>query len=309
VADIIVILNPSARSERATRMIEAVRGLGGNVDIRFTTGPGDAQRLAAAAAAEGSRIVVAAGGDGTVGEVANGLAGSATALGVLPLGTMNVFSKELGIPAELSEAWKIVLAGHIREIDLPKANDQYFVQLAGVGLDAQIVQETTWQAKRKYGPLSYVFSAAHVALRTPPRLQLECNGSRIACSFVLVGNGRFYGSKIVLFPEAKMDDRKLDLVVFKDLGFLDIMRYLGGVLFRRHTGLAGVKYIQTSDATIHCDQEVPVELDGEVSGTTPVRFLMDQRLRVVVPLGAGTAPTQTATAGVAANETSENLGE
>jgi len=264
-------------------MIESVRALGGDIDIRFTSAAGDARKIAAAAAAEGAKIVVAAGGDGTVSEVANGLAGSATALGVLPIGTMNVFSKELGLPAVLSEAWNVILKGTSREIDLPLANDLHFVQLAGVGLDAQIVKETTWQAKKKFGPLSYFFSALQVATRPQPRLLVECNGERYHCSFVIVGNGRYYGSKITLFPKARMDDGKLDMLFFKDLGFLDIMRYVFGVLLRTHTGLAGVKYLQTDDATVTSENEVPVELDGELSGATPVRFRTGSRIKVIVP--------------------------
>lgn len=281
-SDTVVILNPSAHSEKAKRAIETIQRLAHRCTVRFTSGLGDARQLAADAARDGARIVVAAGGDGTVNEVANGLANTPAALGVLPIGTMNVFSKELGLPAKLASAWRAIERGFIQEIDLPLANDQHFVQLAGIGLDAQVVKETSWKSKKAFGPLSYLFSAAQIAIRPAPRLRVECDGETHEGSFVLIGNGRYYGAKIVLFPQASLTDGQFDVLIFKHLKFPDIARYLGGVLLGRHTELADVKYLQTSDATISCDEETPVEVDGELFGATPVRVRMQDKLRVVI---------------------------
>ena len=107
---------------------------------------------------EGFERIVAAGGDGTINEVVNGIAGSDAALGLLPMGTMNVFATELGLPSyDLNRCWEIIKAEHTRLIDLPSANGKHFVQLAGVGLDAQVVKETSLALKRNFGPLSYLF--------------------------------------------------------------------------------------------------------------------------------------------------------
>jgi YegS/Rv2252/BmrU family lipid kinase len=278
-----VIMNPSAHSERAQRSLETIRRLASSADLRFTNGPGDARKLAAEAAESGASLVVACGGDGTVGEVANGLAGSSTALGVMPLGTMNVFSKELGIPQELEAAWRVIESGVLREIDLPEANGSHFIQLAGVGLDAQIVKETTWESKKKYGPLSYIISAAGVASRNAPLLKIETDHYDREGAFVLVGNGRFYGAKLVLFPNARPDDGKLDVIVFKNLGYLDIARYIGGVLIGHHTDLSDVEYFQTSELRVSSSSPVPVELDGELFCDVPVQFRTGSRLKVCVP--------------------------
>ena len=122
------------------------------------------------AVAEGFEQIVAAGGDGTIHEVVNGIAGSEAALGLMPMGTMNVFANELGLPAnDLGRCWEIIRAEHTRLIDLPTANGKHFVQLAGVGLDAQVVKETSLTFKRNFGPLSYLISAAQIAGRRPPR--------------------------------------------------------------------------------------------------------------------------------------------
>jgi diacylglycerol kinase (ATP) len=218
-----------------------------------------------------------------VSEVANGLAGTETALGVMPVGTMNVFSKELDIPADLEAAWRVIESGAVREIDLPTANGAHFIQLAGVGLDAQVVKETTWESKRRLGPLSYIISAAQIASRVPPLLRVDTGSAVHEGSFVLIGNGRFYGSKLVLFPNARPDDGKLDVVVFKNLGYLDIARYVGGVLIGHHTDLPDVEYFQASELEVTSAETVPVELDGELHCDTPVRFQTGARLRVCVP--------------------------
>jgi diacylglycerol kinase (ATP) len=283
VPEIAVILNPRARSERASGLVEKIREMTPNARVLLTRSSGDARRLAAECAADGFGIVVAGGGDGTVNEVANGLAGTGATLGVLPLGTMNVFAREHGIPTRLEDAWALIGQGHIREIDLASANGAHFIQLAGIGLDAQVVKETTWESKKAYGPLSYLMSAAQVAARTPPHLLVEANGESFEGSFVLVGNGRYYGAKIAVFPDAKPDDGLLDVLIFKHLSYMDIGRYLSAVLIGQHTAMEDVEYFQTAEARVSSDEEVPVEVDGELSGSLPVTLRVAGRLRVCVP--------------------------
>src|SRR5262245_20624286 len=117
--EIIVILNPAARSERARNVWDRIQSLPG-AKVLPTQAPGDARRLAREAAEAGARSVVAAGGDGTINDVVNGIAGTDTALGVLPVGTMNVFAAELGLPNDLAEAWEVIEAGYTRSIDLAR---------------------------------------------------------------------------------------------------------------------------------------------------------------------------------------------
>ena len=284
--DTLIILNPAARSEKARGTWARIQKLPSAV-TRLTSAPGDARALAAWAVEQGFRAVVAAGGDGTINEVVNGLAGSEVVLGVLPVGTMNVFAAELGLPGDLDRAWQVILAGKTRKIDLARANDQYFVQLAGVGLDAQALQETSWESKRSYGPLSYLVSAAQIAARVPPRLLVEAEGVEREGSFVLVGNGRYYGTRLAFFKDAKIDDGKLDVLIFKNLGYLDIVRYLGTILMGIHTEQKDVEYFQTRRAVVRCDRPVPVEVDGEVVTESPVTFRISSRkLRVFAPAGA-----------------------
>jgi diacylglycerol kinase family enzyme len=139
-----VILNPSARGERARRWTDRLRAMCGEVFFCATARSGEAEEIARQAVAQGYQQVVAAGGDGTIHEVVNGIADSNVALGLMPMGTMNVFANELGLPAnDLGRCWEIIRAEQVRWVDLPTANGRHFAQLAGVGLDAQVVKETS----------------------------------------------------------------------------------------------------------------------------------------------------------------------
>ncbi|HEX8281703.1 MAG TPA: diacylglycerol kinase family protein, partial [Chthoniobacterales bacterium] len=243
-----IILNPAARGERAKRLHARVAALTEGAVLRATSRCGDAECLARTAVAEGFRTVVAAGGDGTVNEVVNGIAGSNAAIGLLPLGTMNVFAMELGLPStDLAKCWDLIREGQTREVDLPSANGKFFAQLAGVGLDAQCVKETSRAFKRSFGPLSYIVSAAQIASRPPPRLRIESEHAVTEeGSFVLVGNGRLYGGPFPFFKQAVIDDGLFDVLVFKRLNYLEMMRYLQDVIFSSQITSPEVEYFQTT---------------------------------------------------------------
>ncbi len=252
-----------------------------------TARAGDAEHLARSAVAQGFDQIVAAGGDGTIHEVVNGLAGSEAALGLIPMGTMNVFAAELGLPPnDLGRCWEIIQAGQTRLIDLPMANEKHFVQLAGVGLDAQVVKETSLTFKRNFGPLSYLVSAAQIAGRRPPRLRIEAEEAVTEeGSFVLVGNGRHYGGPFPFFKHAVIDDGLFDVLVFKQLGYLELIKYLQNVIFTSDITTRDVEYFQTRRLRVSSEEDVPVELDGELVGGCPVEFQMQaRRLKVLAPM-------------------------
>ena len=282
----LVILNPAAHGERARRRRARVEELAGGCLVHATSRRGDAEKLARRAATEGYRTIVAAGGDGTVNEVVNGIAGSKAVLGVLPIGTMNVFATELGLPThDLDLCWNIVQGENTRFVDLPIANRKFFVQLAGVGLDAQVVKETSTKLRRNVGPVSYLVAAAQIAARRPPRLLIESENASInEGSFVLIGNGRLYGGPFPFFKHAVIDDGLFDVVVFKRLGYLEIIKYLQDVIFSSEIRTPEVEYFQTRRLRVESDEPVPVEVDGELVGNCPVEFTVRERsLCVLVP--------------------------
>jgi diacylglycerol kinase (ATP) len=287
VTNTVVILNPTAGTSETVRgWQERMESIVGGSQIWVTSRSGEAAALARRAVKEGFTRIVAGGGDGTVNQVANGLADGNAALGVLPMGTVNVFAMELGLPLHnLELCWDIITAGNTRLVDLPSANGKYFVQLAGVGLDAQVVKETSLAFKRSFGPLSYLISAAQIAARQPPRLFIESKDASTAeGSFVLIGNGRLYGGPFPFFKHASIDDGLFDVVVFKRLGYLEIIKYLQDVVFSSDIAVPEIEYFQTRRLRLTSEQDVPLELDGELAGSCPVEFEIQERaLRVLVP--------------------------
>lgn len=281
-----LILNPSAHSEKAQKSVEEIRGLSDRLVIHESHSFEQAQNLAKTAADAGARAVLAAGGDGTINAVISGLAGSDTTLGVFPTGTMNLFARELNLPTgSLKECWEVIEAGHSCEVDLFKANEQVFVQVAGVGFDAKIIEETSWERKKRFGPLSYVMSAFSVAGQKPPRIKVTTDeGLEIAGAFVLIGNGALYGPAFKIFRNASNRDGLLDVIVFAGQNLMDILKYVSGMTIGNLDKMRGVTSLQTTGIKVESDVPAPVEVDGELAGLTPVEFRqMDSKLRVFAP--------------------------
>jgi YegS/Rv2252/BmrU family lipid kinase len=293
VKNLLVILNPAAHSEKAGRLADRIREVAGDAEIRLSSMPGDAERIASEAAAEGYGSIVAAGGDGTVNEVVNGIVASGrgdVTLGILPVGTMNVFAVELGIPLNsLRKAWDVVLAGHSRQIDLPQCvtgdSKRGFVQLAGVGLDAEVVRRTSRESKNALGPLSYLLSLAQIVGEKPPLVTLlDGEGRERSGSFVLLGNGRYYGGPFRVFRRGVPDDGLLDVLVFRNQSPWDLLRYLHAIAMGQHADLPDVEYFQTLSLEVRSEGQVPFELDGEMAGFLPVSFsVLREGLRVFTP--------------------------
>jgi len=289
-----VIINPAANSTKASHQIERIRKLSPAPDIHMTQSIGSANTMAYELAAQGHRTIVAAGGDGTVNEVINGICSynarqtspeQHVKLGILPVGTMNVMAFELGLPGrDLEACWKLIQQGEYREIDLWKANDQYFAQLAGVGLDAEIVQQTPWELKKKFGPLSYVMTAARVLGQQAPKLAVEIEGRPpLFGSIVLIGNGKHYGGPVPVFRKANNTDGLLDIVIFRKRRLMEVFQFLTALAFDGYADCEDIDYIQAKEFCVTCDSAIPYELDGELGGSTPVIFKAAEfRLKLVI---------------------------
>jgi len=282
--DTLVILNPAAQGGKAGNLKSLLQKTCFGADIQITSKAGDAQKIAA----EGSLFfqkIVAAGGDGTLNEVVNGIAGSNAQLGVLPIGTMNVFATEMGIPNRLEDAWKIVQHHTTRQIDLPTANGKYFLQLAGAGLDAEVVRQTPRKLKKTIGPLAYALTLVQVLSKPAPKISLvRADGKKTSGCFALLGNGKMYGGPFPIFEKASYEDKLLDVLVFKNQSHWDIVRYLQALLTRTHLSLRDVEYFQTPSLSIKSAKPTTVELDGEEAGSLPCQFsISNQTLQVLSP--------------------------
>lgn len=249
----------------------------------------EAREVAAAFARNGEPVVIAAGGDGTLNAVVQGLAGSGTALGVLPAGTMNVFARELGIPFDnLPRAFEVIEDGLVQEIDLFEANGLPFVQMAGVGFDAMVIEETTWESKKVLGPLAYLLAAVKVLGETPPRMIVTCDDGRQEEGVaVLAGNGSLYGGQFKLFHKADNRDNMLDVLVFKEAGYRLVLDSLRGIaLGNMDQQGSTVSYLQAHSLKVTADRDVPVQVDGELAGRWKQVIFGNPdpgRLRVLAP--------------------------
>lgn len=278
--EIPVILNPFARSAKAASLEEPVRALDPRIRLYLPDHAGHATELAEQLVLAGAPLVVAAGGDGTINEVAHGIAlGNAARvtnngpakMGVLPSGTMNVFATELGLPNSLAAAWAVIERGQSVAVDLWRANDRYFVQLAGAGPDAAIIQETTWENKLAFGPLSYLFSAAGVLSGPAHALTVHLPmRDPVICTLALIGNGRFYGGPFRIFPEAKNNDGLLDVVLFLEHGLGEVLYFLGATMTQTLKHSETIMTLQTPELRIEASPSAPFEADGELAGETPV---------------------------------------
>jgi YegS/Rv2252/BmrU family lipid kinase len=283
-----LIFNPSARSQRGRRTLRFLMSHAQWFVLYASRSAEDATELAAKLAADGEPVVVAAGGDGTLNAVVQGLAGSHTALGVLPAGTMNVFARELGLPFNsLKKSLQVLEQGFIKEVDLFEANGHAFVQMAGIGFDAQVIEETPLEQKKIFGPMAYVMAAMKVLGDKPPKMRIVCDDGSVeegVCA--LAGNGSLYGGQVKLFRKADHSDEMLDLLVFTEAGYKLVRDSVKGIATGAiDAGNSSVKYLQGKSFQVHCDREVPMEVDGEYIGrVTDVSLLPAKRkLRVIAP--------------------------
>lgn len=282
-----VIFNPKARSQKGGRVLRFIESHADRLALHTTHHAGEAREIAARLAAAGEPVLIAAGGDGTLNEVVNGLAGSRTVLGVLPAGTMNVFAREMGIPFDsLERAFQVIERGFIQEVDLFEANGAPFVQMAGVGFDAKVIEETTWEAKKRLGPLAYLLAGMKVLGETPPKLEVILpDGRREEGVAVLAGNGALYGGPFKFFRNANNHDSKLDVLVYKEAGYRIVLDSLRGLAFGGIDLMASTSYFQAREFVVKSAGEVPVEVDGEWLGRfSEIRFAESaNRLRVIAP--------------------------
>ena len=294
---ICVIFTPAARGEKARYFRDHLATLAAECELKPTYSAGAGRALAAEAVRERFEIIVAAGGDGTVNEVLNGIGNepdgfARTRFAVLPLGTVNVFAKELNLPANFTHAWKVIKQAKESRIDIAEAEfttdgqtqRRFFAQMAGAGLDTRAIEMVDWQHKKKIGPLAYVIAGIR-ALRGPlPQVVATDGVISMAGELVLIGNGRYYGGRFPLFPEADARDGLLEVSVFPKANWPAIFRTGWGLLTNQLYGSGGVRHFRAASVCLFSPVTVPFNLAGEKAGVLPVRFsVRPHALRIIVP--------------------------
>lgn len=268
-----LLFNPNARGQKGKKALKFIMKNAARFALYATNDEAEAVELAAEFAKKGEAVVIAAGGDGTLNAVIQGLKGSETALGIFPSGTMNVFARELGIPVPgmnnmpLRKALDVIDENHTKKVDMFSVNGRAFIQMAGVGFDAQIIEETDPDLKKILGPMIYLASAVKVLGAEPPKMQLKTDEGKVyEGAAILVGNGGYYGGQVKLFSKAQNDDKLLDFIIFKESGYRFIVDVLAGMSSVEMNSNTNIEYVQARSAEIVSDREIPLQVDGELIG-------------------------------------------
>ncbi|HEX3187526.1 MAG TPA: diacylglycerol kinase family protein [Pyrinomonadaceae bacterium] len=290
-----LISNPKTGRYKSRRLpIEHIASLlrsrGVEVELRPTTRAHEATEIAARVARNGSSDVFVAGGDGTINEVIQGLAGTKARLGIIPRGTANVLARELGLPLDEEEAATIAARGNSRRIHLGLAIDErnnvsrHFALMAGIGLDASIVRHVRPRLKKRIGKGAFWISGlSHLASWSPHPFTLEIDGRDYTGTFAAIGKAPRYGGDLAITPGARLDEPEFEVCIIETSNRFRYLRLLSQAM---RAGMPrdnpAVKFIKTARITAHGD--APVQIDGELIGALPMRFeIAPHSLEVIVP--------------------------
>ena len=296
------VFNPVAgrrrrRLFRAT--LEGLTALGCIVTVRATTGPGDAERFAAAAPSSEFEVIVAAGGDGTLNEVANGMRGgaagegpAAAALATLPLGTVNVLALEIELAIKPDAIARTIARGPQVSMIPGIANGRRFVLTAGVGIDAAAVERLSAPAKRVLGRAAYVAAAARaLAAEGGTVFEAEIDGERLSTSSLTLTHASRYGAPHVAAPDARLSDPHLTALVALGRGRRDHLRYGWAYARGRLPQVPDIRTVTARRIRVLGPAGKAVQLDGDIRGKTPLEVEMDSHpLHLIVPEGSSLGP-------------------
>jgi YegS/Rv2252/BmrU family lipid kinase len=254
-----------------------------------TTARAHATELADEAARRGDPLVLIGGGDGTLNEVIQALAGTNTAVGAIPFGTMNVWVRELGLSLDPAEATRQLLTGQIRRIDVGRINGRFFLLMAGIGFDAEAIHALGDRPAGRWRALIFFLTGALAAIRTRgQRVRIKADGETFYtnAALVTVGNTRLWAGAVQITHRASVADGLLDVCVFPGRSLLVKLWYLLLVLIGRHDAHPDVIYRQIRDLYVQARPPIPIQLDGEPAGQTPAHVqVVPGALRVLVGPG------------------------
>ena len=274
----IVIFNPTAgrrRSHALWQVLDVMSANGMRMELAETHWAGHATELARDAAVAGTRLIVAAGGDGTIAEVANGLAGSGAHLGVIPLGTANVLAHELALPFTPGAVAAGLAFGRTCLLwpGVAQGTDstRLFVQMLGVGLDAQVVHAISPALKRLLGKGAYVAQTMREMGRYRyPKLRLRLDGVETEAASVIVSKGRLYAGRFMLAPGADACQPGFNVALFERYGTAAALMYGAALPLNLLPRMPGLQIRRATDVEILGNGHIPAQADGDPAGETPV---------------------------------------
>jgi YegS/Rv2252/BmrU family lipid kinase len=273
---LLIIRNPTAGQRRArdyARALSLLEGAGCAVTMAETAARGDAARIAREADATAFDAVVAAGGDGTINEAVNGLAGRTLPLGVIPLGTSNVLAHEVGVGSNIGRAVETILSGRRQPVAAAVAGEQYCCLMVSAGYDARAITRLRPAVKRLIGEAAYYVAGLEEVIAGPRRmLSLEIDGEAFEAASIIVMNGRLYGGKFVCAPDADMREASLQVVLLNRTGRWNLVRYGLALVANRLHRLADVRIVPAASVRILAPEGEPCQSDGDLIGQAPLEI-------------------------------------
>ncbi|MFN8673532.1 MAG: diacylglycerol kinase family protein [Candidatus Sericytochromatia bacterium] len=273
--------------------IDFLKEKGWKVDLIKTEYAGHAKELASKAIKDKYPVVISSGGDGTINEIIQGLAGSETLLGVLPVGTTNVLAKDLKIPSSYKKALEVINELNSEKIDLGLINDRYFVLMVGIGFDAKVMSEVDSNFKKIAGLVAVVTTSpisminhkqAHTSITIWDKHGKK-QKIKMPSYQLIVCNSSTYGNSIKVMKDSSIYDGLLDLIIFKSQNRYDFSRdLLTMAFFTKETFDEACEIIKASKVVIKTDPPMHVQVDGDSIGTTPVTIAIRHKfLNIIVP--------------------------
>jgi YegS/Rv2252/BmrU family lipid kinase len=237
--------------------------------------------------AKGVDRLIVGGGDGTLGSVAARLAHRPIVLGVMPLGTANDFARTLGIPWDIEGSAEVIAQGQVRRIDLGRANDAYFLNVASIGMSVSAVSELSEWVKRWFGPIAYLYAGARAFGRHSTfwvRVQNGPDSIETSAHQIVVGNGRFYGGGLLVARQSSLEDGMLHAYALGTRGRWQLLRTVALLRLGVATDRPGDHFLTTNALQVETRPKLAVNCDGEIRTMTPVTFAVEPgALQVFAP--------------------------
>lgn len=280
---------PMSPKETEEAILQGLQAYGIEPEIYYTTLEDTGQGLASRAAAEQTELVIAAGGDGTIHAVANGLVGTQSTLGIVPTGTMNNLAQSLNIPDTIPAACVAIAKGETRLIDVGKINEQIFLEVAGIGLEASLFPAA--EEIKKPGLLTTLEGVVS-GLKTlltfqPTRIHITFNARQrrpYKALQVTICNAPFYGMHLEVVPHILMDDGLLDVVIYRNFSKLEYILHAISISQGRRRYQPKIVHRRVKSLRINSDQPLDLQVDGIPQGTTPAFVtVLPGALRVCIP--------------------------
>ncbi|MDX6451581.1 MAG: hypothetical protein QOH16_1630 [Gaiellaceae bacterium] len=296
----VFLVNPASgdggTGKRWPELAHRAARLGLEGETLFSERPGHLTELARSAVDGGARLVVAVGGDGTMNEVVNGIAGRDVDFATIPLGTGMDFGRTYGIPTKFEDAVRVALSGTPRTIDAGRVSfrtwggedaERWYANVGSVGMSGAVAQRANGMSKALGGKATFFYALTRVFLEwenTDVTVRFDGEERHGKMHDVIVANGVWHGGGMKLAPDALSDDGAFDVVIIGDVGKVDFLTTAPKLYKGKHVSHPKVEVVRTARVEVDAAEHLPIELDGEQVGTTPATFeVVPGALRVRVP--------------------------